>query len=241
MKIKKSDGRFAGIVGQEYDRLLKALPHIPALEEGVASAVRKGLQKNMIRSATILDLGCGNGITTLALCAQINNAHIIGVDIEPTMLKQYESRVADVQNTVTMHQCDALEFLKGSAAHSFDVVVSGLVLHNLPKTMRAEIIKEIARVLRPNAWFVNGDKIAHDDDKAHQQDLMRQFAKFTEVYSAPSDIAYGLEWIEHYVRDNQPDLKYTESEIVHSLEVAGFKKIKIVKRYGMEALVVADI
>ncbi len=243
-----SDGRFAGIVGEDYDRLLRAIPHIPAFEHGIATSARKGLPKKFTGQAKVLDLGCGNGMTTMALCAEMKNVHIVGVDIEPTMLKQYEARVIEGQKStlrdanisITVTQNDALQFLKGCEANSFDVVVSGYVLHNLPQQVRSEIVKEIARVLRPNGRFVNGDKIAQNDEKVHQRSLLKQLTTIVNVYSSPADRAYGIEWVEHYARDNQPDLKYKESEVFDSLKAAGFKKIKIVKRWNMEALVSAD-
>jgi len=243
----KSDGRFAGIVGEDYDRLLWAIPHIPAFEQEIACQARKGLPKELSGQAEILDLGCGNGMTTLALCAEMENVHIVGVDIEPTMLNQYKARMNDRVEalaashiTVTTKQSDALQFLKGCEANSFDVVVSGFVLHNLPKDVRGAIVKEIARVLKPHGRFVNGDKVACDDEKSHQRHLMKQLATIVDVYSAPKDRAYGIEWIEHYARDNQPDLKYKESEVHRSLGQAGFRSVRIVKRWCMEAVVVAS-
>jgi ubiquinone/menaquinone biosynthesis C-methylase UbiE len=243
----KSDGRFAGIVGEDYDRLLWAIPHIPAFEHEIAVRARQGLPKKLSRKAKILDLGCGNGMTTMALCAEVKNAHIVGIDIEPVMLKQYEawanrhkSQFRESGILVNIRQSDALQFLKGCEASSFDVVVSGFVLHNLPQQVRGEIVKEIARVLRPNGRFVNGDKVARNDEDAHLRDFMKQLTTIVNVYSAPADRAYGIEWIEHYAKDNQPDLKYQESEVTDSLKVAGFTNVRIVKRWCMEAIVVAD-
>ncbi len=245
----KIDGRFAGIVGQEYEKLLRSIPHYMEVQNDIAqlaslslTSSHKGEKKRMI-----LDLGCGTGLTTLALCRHINQAYILAVDEEPKMLEQYKDLVirkhkADLATsgiTIKVVRNNALSFLKGLKSSSFDAAVTGFMLHNLPKKIRAKILKEIGRVLRPKGVFVNGDKIASDNEKLHQKHIMNQIGAFVNTYTSSNDRIYGLEWIEHYMRDNQPDIKYKESEVRKSLRAAGFRKIKITKRHGMEAVVVA--
>ena len=245
----KLDGRFAGILGQEYEKLLKAMPHIPHIENEVARLANQVLP-SPVKSGKIrmiLDLGCGTGLTTLALRKYVHYSCIVGVDKEPAMLKQYVNNIVEGKKSyflesgvvVKAFRSDVLAFLKRCNDSGFDAVVSAFVLHNIPKAKRAEIIKEIARVLRPGGIFVNGDKIAPDDKPLHDKYLMQQFAKFVQVYPSPEDAAYCIEWIEHYARDNEPDLRYTETEVSSSLKAVGFKSVKIIDRHCMDAIAVA--
>ncbi len=250
MKTKQTtlDGRFAVILGSEYEKLLRAMPHYPQLQDAIARHAVEALPSPVGtgKLRMILDLGCGTGLTTLALAAHANYGVIIGVDKEMTMLKQYmnnviEGRKSALENGVAIkaYQSDILAFLKRWKNHSFDAVVSGFVLHNLPKVMRAEILKEVGRVLTPKGVFVNGDKIAPDDINLHNKYMMQQLTKFTQTYTAPEDAAYCIGWIEHYAVDNQPELRYTEAEVHSSLKAAGFRNVKIVERHCMDAVVVA--
>jgi ubiquinone/menaquinone biosynthesis C-methylase UbiE len=250
MKTKQTtlDGRFAGILGSEYEKLLRAMPHYLELQNAIALHAAKALPfPRPAKLRMVLDLGCGTGLTTCALMHVVKWATIVAVDKEPTMLQQYKrniiqgrkSALVDYGLVVKAFQSDILTFLKGCKKNSFDAVVSGFVLHNLPKALRAEILKEVGRVLRPEGVFVNGDKIAPDDIDLHNKYLMQQLTTFVKTYTAPEDAAYCIGWIEHYAVDNQPELRYTEAEVNSSLKAAGFRNVKIVERHCMEAVVVA--
>ena len=251
MKAKQTtlEGRFAGILGSEYEKLLRAMPHYPELQDAIARYAVKSLPSpvNTGKLRLVLDLGCGTGLTTLALAWHMNYGLIFGIDKEKTMLKQYmnnviegrKSALAESGLAVKAFQSDILAFLKRCKKNSFDAIVSGFVLHNLPKALRANVLKEVGRVLRPKGVFVNGDKIAPDDIDLHNKYLMQQLTTFTQTYTAPEDAAYCVGWVEHYAVDNQPDLRYTEAEVRSSLADAGFKNVKIVERHCMEEVVVA--
>lgn len=252
MKVNKKElkGRFAGVIGQEYEKLLRSMPHYIDLQDRIAQLASRGLcalRLSAGKPLRILDLGCGTGLTTIALCERIDDAHIIGVDKEPTMLKQYKRNLIDGRMAkhdqgevkIKAVRADALQFLKRCPSSSFDAVVTGFFLHNLPTKLRTRIVKEIGRVLRPGGIFVNGDKIAPDDLQLHNQHLMEQLTAFTNTYTSPRDAAYCIGWIEHYAWDNQPDIKYTESEVRTSLAAAGFGEVKISGRCRLEAVVSA--
>lgn len=237
------DGRFAGILGSEYEKLVLAMPQYPKLQRIIASLTQQNIAmrgKNGSSIRTILDLGCGTGLTTLALREQLAYVRIMGVDKEPVMLKQYVKNTAErgaaPYVTVKALQSDALAFLKRRGPASFDAVVSGFFLHNLTIELRAQILKQIARVLRPGGVFVNGDKIAPDDMSLHNKYLLQQLTTFVQTYTAPEDAAYCIGWIEHYAQDNRNGIKCTEAEVRSSLKAAGFGKIRITDRHCMEAV-----
>ncbi len=241
------NNRFAKILGGgNYAKLLRALPYYLELEELIASSAKESLVTSTTQHQ-VLELGCGTGFTTVALSHALTNARITAVDEEQKMLTEHAEKMKKIEvelreNKIVLDvkKDEILSFLRGCGAESFDVVVTGFTLHNIPIATRAEIQKEILRVLRIGGRFVNGDKIAHDDLEEHNQSLMSQIGTFIECYSKPEDIEYGLDWIEHYFRDNQPDIRQHEEEVKQILAKAGFANVKILKRFGMDAVVQAD-
>jgi len=239
--MTKTNKRFSGILGEEYSRLLRALPHYLDMQDEMAMATNRGFPPRTKKPRLAVDLGCGSGITTVALHKLLNHAAVLGVDSEPKMLRQYRQTVSRLSGGLGIQkpiESDILSFLKRSKDGSWDAVVSGFVLHNLPKPLRRRIIREIYRALKPGGSFVLGDKIAQDDQEEHDKSLMHQFGRFVEAYNSSQDYGYGIGWIEHYVRDNQSDLKQTEGEVHESFTLAGFRAIKLVKRFGMDAIIV---
>lgn len=243
----KVKGRFAGVIGAKYHKLFKALPHLLDVEKQIAKEAGRGMLGRPARSLRILDLGCGTGETTLALCEEVSNASIVGIDSEPDMFRQYREMIREQKVVlrsrgigVVGYQNDALEYLKSCKAKSFDVVVSGYVLHNLPKSIRHEIVIEIARVLDPKGKFVNGDKITHNDEALHQKALMGRIAAYAKTYRTKAEVAFGLGWVKHDIQDDADDQRLTEYEVRSSLATAGFGRIRIVKRVGLDAIVIAD-
>lgn len=232
--LTQTTARFSGIVGQNYHRLTRALPHYLKMQEVIASTVKRGLSQKAPR---ILDLGCGSGLTTLAIHDLVADAIFTGVDNEPNMLKQYREYTHGLVKGMVVEE-DILKFLKLCKTGQYDTIVSGFVLHNLPHEIRHRIIVEIGRILKLGNQFVLGDKIAHDSLKEHNQALMVQMDGLVKAYNNPEDHEYGIGWIEHYIRDNQPDLKQTESEVRTSFANAGFTEIRMIRRFGMDAVVV---
>ncbi|PXX08128.1 class I SAM-dependent methyltransferase [Mycolicibacterium moriokaense] len=104
---------------------------------------------------TLLDMGCGRGAVLLAAAKLLPNGRAIGVDIwradqthnaQSNTLRNAE--IEGVSDRVEVRTADItdLPFDDGS----FDVIVSSLVVHNIPSAVaRAKAVSEAARVLRP--------------------------------------------------------------------------------------------
>lgn len=104
---------------------------------------------------TLLDMGCGRGAVLLAAAKLLPNGRAIGVDIwradqtdnaERNTLRNAE--IEGVADRVEVRTTDITDLPFDD--DSFDVIVSSLVVHNIPTAeARAKAISEAARVLRP--------------------------------------------------------------------------------------------
>lgn len=147
------------------------------------------------RSEKVLDVGCGRGLLLLAAAQQASQGRAVGVDIwsnvdlsgnrpEATM---ENARRAGVADRVEVHNADAQQLPFADA--SFDVVISSLVLHNIPSRQgRQQAVREIARVLKP------GGRVAILDLR-HTGDYVRVLRQCGLSDARRSPVGLFLTWL----------------------------------------------
>lgn len=119
-----------------------------------------------------LDVGCGTGIVTEAVLRDAAPGRVVGVDRSEAYLAEAERRLSGERVVFDVGDAQALPY----EPHSFDAVVSGLLLNFLPDPEAA--VREMVRVARPGGtvsgyvWdYLDGMQIirsfwevaAHDD------------------------------------------------------------------------------
>lgn len=115
----------------------------------------------------VVDLGCGRGAVLLAAAARLPRGRAVGVDVWRGVDQSGNRPGATLANAaalgldtrVELHTADVRDLPLPSGCA--DVVVSSLVLHNLPDpAARAAALREAVRLLRPGGRLVLLD-IAH--------------------------------------------------------------------------------
>jgi arsenite methyltransferase len=112
---------------------------------------------------TVLDMGCGRGAVLLAAAKLLPNGRAVGVDIWRADQTD-NSPDNTVRNAAIEGVADRVEVRTADVTdlpfddNSVDVIVSSLVVHNIPsKAGREKAISEAARVLRPGGRAVIAD------------------------------------------------------------------------------------
>lgn len=223
-------------LGKNYKIFKRSVPHHNLLQNSIAREVSR------VQHHTVIDLGVGLGYTTEAVLKVINPKHLYLVDLDQRMIEiamQNKKIIRDTRLHVTFSNEDILFFLLNIKSETIDCIYSCWVIHNLPKKLRAKIVKEIFRVLKKGGTFVNGDKYTEMNKINHQASFdwqENEYKKAIKLY--PKDKAVYKAWISHYREDDRN--RFYESEQIDLCKKLKFKKFLFKNRYQLEAVFVAQ-
>jgi SAM-dependent methyltransferase len=102
-------------------------------------------QQFVLRHGSALDFGCGVGRLTQALAPHFDR--VVGVDVSPSMV-DLATRLNQCPQTVS-YVCNQAPDLSIFKDHSFDFIVSSIVLQHVRPDLACSYIHEFFRVLRP--------------------------------------------------------------------------------------------
>ncbi len=143
----------------EYDEGMQTLLQLVwgegFLSPGGPEEVARLLEGESLAGARVLDIGCGLGAIDLLLVQRHDAKAVVGIDLEPDLIRQAQARVAaaGLSERITLQTVSpgALPF----ADHSFDVVFSKDSLVQIPD--KSALFAEVRRVLVPGGRFIASD------------------------------------------------------------------------------------
>ncbi len=103
----------------------------------------------------VLDLGCGTATLTILIKQMHPTAEVTGLDIDARILDVARGKVTQAALDITLEQgaATALPY----PDHTFDRILSSLVLHHLRTKDKVQAAREAFRTLRPGGEFYVGD------------------------------------------------------------------------------------
>lgn len=130
------------------------------LRELEMSAIAKAIESlNLPARSTVLDVGCGDGYTTLKVAEVFPELRFVGIDYSQKMILNAERRLAgkssDVSARVKFRVGDATGLAAACGEQTFDLAMTDRCLINLPsfETQR-KAIAEIAKHVRPGGHYL---------------------------------------------------------------------------------------
>jgi ubiquinone/menaquinone biosynthesis C-methylase UbiE len=134
-----------GTAGLQFLSSRKLLPELP------------GLKEKLDAGGTVLEVGCGEGRHLMQLAKVFPEARCVGVDIDPTGMKQ--ARAAFKKAGLA----DRIELVAGQigdavADGSVDAVVMIEVLHEIAPGIRQTVIDDCGRALAHGGWLLIVDE-----------------------------------------------------------------------------------
>lgn len=161
-------------------------------------------------AASLLDLGCGDGILGHALLEAYNGGVTAAVfaDFSPRMLAAARQRLAGYEGYFL--EIDYARREWGEQARSvlpprsagFDVVVSGFSIHHQPDSRKREIYEEIYSLLSPGGIFLNLEHVASASRWVEEQ-FESYFIDALYQYHAPSGKTRDVVAADYYHRPDK--------------------------------------
>jgi ubiquinone/menaquinone biosynthesis C-methylase UbiE len=104
----------------------------------------------------VLDVGCGTGTLAMDVARRVGRAgRVAGIDPGPQQIARARSKAAR-SNVPIEFQVGVIEQLP-FPDQTFDVVLSTLMMHHLPASLKRRGLAEIARVLKPGGRLIIAD------------------------------------------------------------------------------------
>lgn len=134
----------------------------------------KAIKDLKLKTPFILDLGCGDGFTTLGLAKKLKSARILGIDYSENMITNANGRLkkekdAKLKKNLTFKTGDATTLNEQFKKETFDIVISSRCLINLTSAKQQfDTIEQISKILKKGGVyisienFVDGNKELND-------------------------------------------------------------------------------
>lgn len=112
-----------------------------------------GLSASLQPDAHILDIACGNGLTTRRL-VEMGAAHVTAFDFSANLIEFAKKRTAEYESKITYSVMDATdeEQLTSLGEAKFDAAISNMALFDIADI--EPLFRSLAKILKPGGVFV---------------------------------------------------------------------------------------
>lgn len=133
--------------------------------------IRKQNKKNIY----ILDLGCGDGFTTISIAREFKNIRFLGVDYSENMIANANLRLKNetdlkLKTRIEFKIGDATKINKQFANETFDIVLSSRCLINLTSSKQQyDTIEQISKIIKKKGVYISSENF--EDGSAELNNL----------------------------------------------------------------------
>jgi len=175
---------------------------IPALD-GVQDKLRSG--------ATVADIGCGLGASTILLAQEYPNSRFVGSDYHDGSIELARKRAgeAGVANRVSFEVASASSF----SGTGYDLAATFDCLHDMGDPLAAA--KQVRQALKPDGTWLVVEPAAADDTAGNMNPVGRVYYNFSTLLcvpnalSQPGGYALGAQAGEAVIRQITTDAGFT--------------------------------
>ena len=128
--------------------------------------------------AQVLDVACGTGSLLRQMTAAYPEHKYYGIDLSPYYAEFARERHGLRDAVLVSDNAEAMPFKDGY----FDVVTCAHLLHELPRAARANVLREMRRVLKPGGLLVVEDSVQADADASLRPFQQRFADEFHEPF-----------------------------------------------------------
>ncbi|MGZ3721903.1 MAG: methyltransferase domain-containing protein [Bdellovibrionales bacterium] len=212
----QTDGYLSETSAELYDH------QVDILFSGATDAMRRALlpplKRYLPKSAKLLEIGCGTGRLTHFVSLTMPQATITAVDPSEPYLAAAR-RVNPGAKNIKFVQGFAEE--KHFKENTFDGVYSSFVLHELPRSVRRGLLKEMIKAVKPGGIIAFLDSIQAGDRKEFDWALSR----FPKDFHEPFYADYSKDKMENWPAEF-PELELRESSTHLLSKLIVFRKLK---------------
>jgi len=139
---------------------------------------QKAIKELKKRNLYILDLGCGDGFTTLGLAKKLKAFRFLGIDYSGNMIANAKGRLqketdAGLKKKLEFKTGDATKLQEQFKNETFDIVISSRCLINLTSAKQQfETIEQISRILKKGGVYISIENF--EDGNKELNDLRKQ-------------------------------------------------------------------
>ncbi len=215
----QSDGWLSRRSARLYDHQVEVLftGGGDAMRRQALVPLAKALRGRQRETLHLADLGCGSGGLLPILKQAYPRLGVLGIDLSLPYLEEAAARLGRYRRwSLTQAAAEDLPL----AAESLDAVTSVFLFHELPRRVRAQVVGEAARVLKPGGSFVLVDSIQLGDVPGYDG-LLEYFP-----------VAFHEPYYSDYVRDDLDGLFAAAGLQLESLEIAYLVRVMHLVKQG---------
>jgi len=161
------------------------------------------IKKSLSAKGSILDLGCGNGYTLIAIAENFKDWPMLGVDFAENLIKGAneirDERKTRLQSFPEFVCADAIAYIKNCKENSADYIITERFLQNMPSVaVQKELMHEMYRVLAPGGRLLLCEG---SDDGFEALNNMRAAVGLARIPATSSDNLSAIRFKDKEIED----------------------------------------